>query len=117
MKLQSLYMKQYRASHPDYMKRHNDQRKAKRLENKILVMTYYSYNDVKCDCCGERIFEFLTIEHINNDGAEHRRKLKVRMGVDFYAKIIEIGFPEGLRVLCYNCNCAIRYTKICPHQK
>ena len=29
----------------------------------------------KCSCCGEKIFQFLTIEHKNKDGAKHRREI------------------------------------------
>src|SRR5881396_3810055 len=29
----------------------------------------------KCACCGETTFEFLTIDHVRNDGKQHRRAL------------------------------------------
>jgi hypothetical protein len=37
-----------------------------------------------CSCCGETILDFLTIDHINNDGAEQRRVLKHSSGTQFY---------------------------------
>ena len=67
-----------------------------------------------CECCGESAIEFLTIDHINNDGAEHRRR--VGKGRQMYADIKAQDFPEGrYRVLCFNCNIARGFYGYCPH--
>lgn len=29
----------------------------------------------RCACCGEATPEFLSIDHVNNDGAQHRREI------------------------------------------
>lgn len=61
------------------------------------------------------MFEFLTIDHIDGNGAEHRRTLK-RGGITFYRWLINNGFPSGFQTLCYNCNCAKGQYGTCPHQ-
>lgn len=68
----------------------------------------------KCACCGETEMAFLTIDHINNDGASHRRSLGVlAINYRWYKKS---GYPDGFQVLCMNCNWAKRGGKTCPHK-
>ena len=54
----------------------------------------------RCACCGEDQLEFLTIDHINEDGAEHRRKV----GKDICTYLRKHDYPPGFQVLCLNCN-------------
>ena len=68
----------------------------------------------KCVCCNEAIFEFLSIDHINNNGAAHRKVSG--KGQNFYKWIIENNFPNDLQILCFNCNCAKGFYKRCPHE-
>jgi len=42
----------------------------------------------------------LTLDHINDDGAEHRKKLKKSV----YLWIIENNYPPGFQDLCWNHN-------------
>ena len=67
-------------------------------------------------CCGETGFEFLTVDHINNDGNEHRRQIKAAFGI--YGWLEKNGFPkDGLQLLCWNCNMGKRANGgTCPHQ-
>jgi len=68
----------------------------------------------KCICCGETNKEFLTIDHINGKGRQHRRELG---GSSFlYKYIIDNNFPTEFRLLCMNCNFAIGMYGYCPHQ-
>lgn len=66
-----------------------------------------------CVCCGEDEIVFLALDHVNDDGAEHRRKV----GSNIYSWIRSHGFPEGFQVLCSNCNWAKHSVGICPHQE
>jgi hypothetical protein len=70
----------------------------------------------KCSCPGCDIVDprFLTLDHKDNDGAEHRKQLKAGSAVYLWAK--RNGYPNSLRLLCWNCNCA-RQTNggVCPH--
>lgn len=91
------------------------------------VLTHYSGNPLRCACpnCYYHIhdcpIEFLTIDHINNDGAKQRENLyngKRRYGAGkrFYSWLKQNGYPEGYQVLCYNCNCGKERNKgVCPH--
>lgn len=74
------------------------------------------YGD-KCQCCGEREEMFLTIDHINGRGAEHRRSLYKTNTRAFYGWLKRNNFPtENFRLLCYNCNCGrSRNGGSCPH--
>lgn len=67
-----------------------------------------------CSCCGESRYEFLTIDHIENDGAEHRRTVVSSRSICFWLK--QNGYPEGFQVLCWNCNTAKHFHGGCPHQ-
>lgn len=67
-----------------------------------------------CTCCNEATFEFLTLEHLNNDGAAHR----ARVGKNAQAQLLDIkrrGFPAEYTVLCFNCNLAKGIHGSCPH--
>ena len=79
------------------------------------VFSHYSDGTPKCACCGESEIKFLSIDHINNDGGVFR-KAGGRGGAQFYAKLKRQDYPQGLQVLCFNCNCAKAYYGICPHQ-
>jgi len=70
----------------------------------------------QCTCCGETTPEFLAFDHVNNDGAHHRKKM---VGWDFlalYRWAKRHGFPDSLQVLCHNCNVAKETCGVCPHQ-
>lgn len=72
----------------------------------------------KCVCCGETNAGFLTLDHVNDDGSEHRRSSgKTVFKLAVWAR--QNGYPDTLRLLCYNCNCGREQQpdKICPHQK
>lgn len=70
----------------------------------------------RCACCGEDQLEVLTIDHVNNDGAEHRKITGA--GSRFYAWLRKEGFPQDGRfqILCFNCNIAKKIYGTCPHQ-
>lgn len=79
---------------------------------KIDVITNYGG---KCECCGETKIEFLTIDHRDNDGAAHRKKLGKIL---FYRWLRRMRYPkDGFRLLCINCNFALGMYGYCPHQK
>lgn len=71
---------------------------------KAVVMERYGGPDPKCARCGEPHHEFLCLDHINNDGAADRATTGGRGGYSTYRKVIEAGFPDGFRVLCFKCN-------------
>jgi hypothetical protein len=77
--------------------------KLRREERRRTVLLHYSDGDLKCALCGEKHIEFLVLDHINNDGAEHRRTTK-KVTDGLMRLLIKQNFPPGLRVLCQGCN-------------
>ena len=70
-----------------------------------------------CNCCGEDKEVFLAIDHVANDGAEHRKKETAgHGGCNLYLWLRRNGYPEGFQVLCHNCNWAKAHGG-CPHQE
>jgi len=68
----------------------------------------------KCVCCGESQPEFLSLDHINNDGAAHRKEIGQSR---LYKWAEDNDFPKSLQILCFNCNMAKGFYGICPHQR
>ncbi len=69
----------------------------------------------KCACarCPETNTAFLTLEHADKSGKQHRAE----MGSHTYADLRRRGFPqEGYTLLCWNCNALTRFGKPCPHE-
>ena len=84
------------------------------------VMSHYGG---KCACCGEGQIQFLTLDHVNNDGSAHRRRMSGGKRRDFggwrlYRWLRVHGYPKEveLQILCWNCNEAKRFYQVCPHQ-
>jgi len=92
------------------LKRYRKTRQDYKLNQRQRVLEYYGN---KCGCCGEVTYEFLTVDHINNNGAKHRKELK---GSSVYNWIIKNNFPDDFQILCYNCNCAKGFYGKCPHK-
>jgi len=75
----------------------------------------FSHYGKYCVCCGEENLEFLTIDHISNDGADHRKKITKAAGVTIYKWLTNNNFPPGFQTLCFNCNQAKHSNKgSCP---
>lgn len=85
--------------------------------NEIIRNKVLDYYGSKCNCCGENNRKFLAIDHINNDGAAHKRLVKVSSGRAMYTWIIKNNFPSTFQTLCHNCNVGKKNNKgICPHK-
>ena len=97
-----------------YYKNHEKRKEQKKIIHRELKKTIIAQYGGKCKCCGEKKFEFLTIDHIEGGGAEHRKK--VGNGIRFYYWIRKNKYPKGLRVLCWNCNCSLGVYGYCPHK-
>lgn len=83
----------------------------------IFLEALKAYGGPTCVCCGESNIFFLTLDHVNNDGAEHRRRTKGASGKTLAWVLKKEGYPPGIQVLCFNCNCGrARNGGICPHR-
>lgn len=70
----------------------------------------------KCVCCGETVFEFLTIDHVQKDGQKHE---KTHNGdrLSMYREIAKSPVNKNkFQILCWNCNCAKGSYGKCPHE-
>jgi len=107
----TIRMREYRATHPELKEYHSIYGKEYRAKIRNQVFDHYGWT---CFCCGENHPEFLTIDHINNDGATHRKEI----GTNYiYNWLIKNNFPEGFQTLCMNCNFAKELYGVCPHEK
>lgn len=91
---------------------------------KLRIEVMDAYGGAKCACCGETEEKFLSIDHVHNDGASHRRQIGAKDGNGKGAAtrtltwIKQNGFPAGFQVLCMNCNFGkARNGGVCPHAK
>lgn len=73
------------------------------------------YGGPRCVCCGEAHLECLSIDHIDGDGAEHRRDETQARNI--YIWLRQNHYPPGFRVLCHGCNFAFGHFGACPHQQ
>jgi len=134
------YMRQWRLNHPEYKEHEKIYRKEYRQRplvrakyrgplgfnvrhnTKVRFEVYAHYSSTvipSCACCGEQELLFLTIDHINNNGAQERKQLHngKNIGSAFYDWLKKQGYPEGYQLLCFNCNLGKHRNKgICPHK-
>jgi hypothetical protein len=109
--------RRYKAKRTEIRKKENARNVERNLRIKNAV--FAAYGGYICACCGETEKAFLTLDHINNDGNEHRKKVAGRTsgaGVWTYMWAIKNGFPPVFQVLCMNCNWGKRKTGVCPHK-
>jgi hypothetical protein len=91
--------------------------------HKVRREVFNAYGGMKCACCGETEETFLTLDHINNDGASHRRELSGKTGKQrgmpssVYSWAKRHNYPPVFQVLCMNCNFSkFRNNGVCAHQ-
>ena len=108
-----------------YSKRRYDQdpEDARRLQRESQARTRKRNRDElvqayggKCTCpkCPETNPAFLTLEHVNGSGKEHRKVV----GSHAYADLRKRGWPkDGFTLLCWNCNAMTRFGRPCPHME
>lgn len=55
-----------------------------------------------CVCCGTTVSKYLQLDHVNNDGANHREQIGYR---NMYCWAYTNKFPKGIfQLLCANCH-------------
>jgi hypothetical protein len=91
----------------------------RRVQFKEAVFAFYG--GYVCACCGDTDRDFMTLDHIANDGAAFRREHFGQQGRGggalTYAWLVQHGFPSGYQVLCANCQFGKRMNHgVCPHQ-
>lgn len=67
----------------------------------------------RCECCNEKVKDFLQLDHILEGGASERRLIKNKNAI--YERALKS--PKDYRLLCANCNWGIYINSgVCPHQ-
>jgi 5-methylcytosine-specific restriction endonuclease McrA len=120
-----VYAQKWRAEHPGY---YLERQRAYVALNRdaVLAKKKSTYRESReqvlaayggaCTCCGETQYEFLAIDHVNDDGAAHRREENVN-GSKIVLWLIQNHFPSGFQILCHNCNMAKGFYGTCPHKR
>jgi hypothetical protein len=93
-----------------------DRRAAAHQRYRYEALAHYSATpEPSCSCCGETIWMFLALDHIDGGGHEQRKKLG---GGGFWAWLRNNDYPPGFRVLCHNCNYGRHLNGgACPHEE
>lgn len=90
--------------------RYNQAKAEYRFTLKLAAIAYYSNGTMACAHCGYNAdVDALCLDHINNDGAEHRKELGCSSrgtsgGSTLYERLKAKGWMPNLQVLCFNCN-------------
>lgn len=99
----------YKKSRPDIMARRNTRRRVLKNKQRMTALARYGTNgEPICCICGFDDVRALVIDHIDNNGAAHRKEVGKKM----YPWLIKNGFPEGFQTLCSNCNTIKEYDRI-----
>ena len=83
----------------------------RRTYTKLRVMVMAHYGN-RCACCGETEYTFLTLDHVNNDGAAHRLVVN---GAELARWTKKNGYPDTIQILCWNCQMGKQFRGVCPH--
>jgi hypothetical protein len=93
----------YTKTKPEYLRKTRERMASLKLE----VLTNYSPEHT-LGCCWEDCtvtdIDILSLDHVNNDGAEHRRALGWGHtgGEKLYRLVKNAGYPDGFQTLCMN---------------
>ncbi len=96
----------------EYRRKENTKLRRKQSNRRIRERLFAGYGG-KCVCCGETKFEFLALDHVNGGGRQERKTMSTQQ---IALRAIREGFPPEYRVLCHNCNQAIGWYGVCPHE-
>lgn len=70
------------------------------FSDKEAAINVYTNGEGTCRHCGQGDIDVLCRDHVNDDGADHRRAV----GKSIYKWVHRNDYPLIFQVLCYNCN-------------
>lgn len=79
-----------------------DREKSRQSRRKLKTEVFLHYGG-KCICCDEGNQSFLSIDHVNGGGKEHRNSLG-GSSTHIYYWLKRNGYPDAFQLLCHNCN-------------
>lgn len=94
------YSKQWRAK-TEYRKIQAVYVTNKYHEYRLKIIDHYTNGKNCCEHCGIADQRVLTIDHINDDGAQHRKEIGQLTPIWW---IVKNDYPPGFQILCFNCN-------------
>jgi len=100
-------VRKYRSNNKKLLAARNREKRRRIREN---VLTKYGG---RCVCCGETQFEFLAVDHVNNNGSKERKEIGGSCRV--YKKLLTLPIQSDYQILCHNCNMSIGFYGYCPH--
>lgn len=92
-------------------------RKAANARHGRLRQAAFDAYGTTCACCGEPDLRFLAIDHVDGDGASHRKLINASGSTSTYRWLAKNGYPPGFQPLCHNCNYAKHVYGTCPHKE
>lgn len=97
------WVKEWKRTHPRNVAESNARGNA-RIKKEALARYGKNGEHVCCwDRCTIDDLDMLTPDHVNNDGAQHRKQRgKGWTGADAYRKLSNLGWPPGFQTLCWN---------------
>lgn len=75
------------------------------LSVKKEVLTHYGKNGGLQCCwtgCDVTDIDMLSLDHMEDDGAEHRKRMGNQGGIRMYVRLRQEGYPLGFQTLCMN---------------
>ncbi len=77
--------------------------RTREFNRKLKMNAFNQYGGSVCVGCGITDPDLLTVDHIENDGASHRKMDKLAKN-NMYRWLVKNNYPEGFQILCWNCN-------------
>lgn len=115
-KWRDTHREESRERNREYARTHREKQRESthKSSQRLKAAVFVAYGGAVCACCGETDIRFLTIDHVDGGGMQHR---KVVGKGNFYRWLRDNNYPEGFQVLCFNCNCGRSVNGgICPHK-
>jgi hypothetical protein len=78
-------------------------RYAAEYQDRVVDAMFSAYGG-KCVCCGISRRTFLQIDHVDGNGAAHRKETRRTGGFPLAHWLRANGWPEGFQILCANCH-------------
>lgn len=93
----------------------DEKRREAHRRRRLAALQAYGGETPTCVCCGEGTLLFLSLDHINGGGRQHRQETG---GGGFYSWLKRHNYPAGFQILCHNCNLGRQLNSgTCPHQE
>jgi predicted restriction endonuclease len=112
------YENRYREKHRDEVnesrrkwRRQTDFDRIKNRQTRERVLLKYGN---KCACCGETTYQFLSFDHKEGRGKQHREGI-AETGQKFVRWLDKNPVQKDIQILCHNCNQSLGHYGFCPH--